>query len=123
MKRLQSDEENHLVSKQPRLLFVATTVLKPTSKRLRCHQKCPLARTKQEKPASQTNRRHTGEQRKKQNRLGMKWDLMDKTDKNEPASRILLENKSQFLTSNKHGWHSKAFRQIRLLSKWFILTK
>lgn len=42
-------------------------------------------------------------------------DLMDKTDKNEPASRILLENKFQFLTSNKHGWHSKAFRQIRLL--------
>ena len=69
MKCLQSDEENHLVSKQPRLLFVATTVLKPTSKLLRCHQKCPLAYTKQEGPASQTNRRHTGEQRKKQNRL------------------------------------------------------
>lgn len=55
--------------------------------------------------------------------LGMKWDLTDKSDENEPESRILLENKFRFLTSKKHGWHFKAFWQIRLLSKWFIPTK
>ena len=53
----------------------------------------------------------------------MTWDLTDKSDENEAASRILLENKFQYPKSKKHGWHFKPFWQIRLLSKWSILAK
>ena len=52
--------------------------------------------------------------------LEMKRDLTDKSVENRPASRILLENKFGFRTSRKHRW---SWRQIRRLSKCFLLTK